>query len=707
MSATTALVTTSPDPSGSTPRTRVLPVPAALSLPVVGDPSLRADGGAVASTITVADLERDVRTSTVEVRLLRSRTPAAAAAVGGSDVERSEPVWRSGGTDDRMPRFAPVGTRLAHLRAAEGRTTIRVLDLGRDLGRDLGSDLGRDLGVGPGTDAATDPATPATTEVLASWPTSIRRFAWDPTGTRVAALAVRHWDREASEPITVTTDSYKRDGEGLEPDLFDLLLVDATDGTCHRIAGPFTAAGDLGWSADGTEVLLCLPYDGRRWRWDVVAIPVAQEAGRAAPRTLTAHGDWDRASCPIGLPDGSVLYVGGRAGPGHAHVSLATAGGHGEVRHFTVTLDRNVTIGAPAYPGAPVRIDGDRVLFTANDDGCARLYAVALHGDAAPADPVPLTPSGEVITGMDARAGTVVVTVATATSPGELRVLDADGGHHLVAAPAGVVELPWTVEPFRCRAADGAEVPGWLLRSRAAGPGPAPLLLDVHGGPHNASNGALTTANLHRALLADDGWHVLLVNPRGSDGSGEAWYRGLEPSGGWASADTGDLLAAVDAAVERGIADPDRLAVTGYSYGGLMTALLTTRTDRFRAAALGGSLVDLRSFVVSSDLGPILAGLEVGGTPWSDGSGDVADRRSPIRAVGNVTTPTLVFHGTADQRSPVTQAEQWYQSLRALRVPCELVLYPGAPHGFVTGGRPSWVADAGRRVAAWILHHTP
>ena len=676
-------------------------MPALLSLPVVGDPSLRADSGAVASTVSVADVERDVRTSTVEVRLL----PDAVSAAGNVD-HRSEPVWDSGGADDRMPRFAPVGTRLAHLRTADGRTTIRIVD----------------PGTGPGTDPAEEPVDHPTTEVLAAWPTSIRRFAWDPTGTRCAALAVRGWGRSASEPITVTTDSYKRDGEGYEPDLFDLLVVDADDGTCRRVAGPFSAAGDLGWSADGTEVLVCLPYDGRRWRWDVVAIPVAvpaaEHADGASPRTLTAHGDWDRAACPIGLPDGSVLYVGGHAGPGHAHVSVATGGGdhgdhgdHGEVRHLTAALDRNVTIGAPAYPGAPLRLLGDRVLFTANDDGCARLYSVALHGDTEHLAPAALTPPGEVVTGMDARAGaageTVVVTVATAASPGELRLLRPDGSHCVLAAPAGEVTLPWTVEPFRCLAADGAEVPGWLLRSRSAGTGPAPLLLDVHGGPHNASNGALTTANLHRALLADEGWHVLLVNPRGSDGSGEAWFRGLEPSGGWASADTGDLLAAVDAAVDRGIADPDRLAVTGYSYGGLMTALLTTRTDRFRAAALGGSLVDLRSFVVSSDLGPILAGVEVGGTPWSDAAGDATDRRSPIRAVGNVTTPTLVFHGTADQRTPVTQAEQWYQSLRALRVPCELVLYPGATHGFVTGGRPSWVADAGRRIAAWILHHTP
>jgi dipeptidyl aminopeptidase/acylaminoacyl peptidase len=219
-------------------------------------------------------------------------------------------------------------------------------------------------------------------------------------------------------------------------------------------------------------------------------------------------------------------------------------------------------------------------------------------------------------------------------------------------------------------------------------------LVDLHGGPHNASNGALGQGNLHRLLLADAGWHVLLPNFRGSDGYGEAWYRGLEAHG-WCSVDVLDVMGAVDRAVAAGVADESRLAVTGYSYGGLLAAALTTRSRRFRAAALGGAPVDLRAFSESSDLGLILCEREVG-------EQTAADQRSPIHEVGKVRTPTLVYHGAEDRRVPVSQADQWYQGLTHAGTECELVVYPGMPHGFVSSGPPNTVLDVGTRIAAWL-----
>jgi dipeptidyl aminopeptidase/acylaminoacyl peptidase len=603
-----------------------------LAGPVVGEPALRADGGLVALTVSAASLDADARTSYVEVLDLDGRT-----------------VWRSDGPDDRSPRFAPAGAL-----------------------------LGFTCGVGV---RVVDPESGYVATTLDA-PGAVRRWAWCHDGRAVVATTAVPDERAAHDPIVADRPAYKRDGEGFTPGRSAVGLL-GLDGAYHTVAGPFEATGDIAWHPAG-YVLVCLPADGRRWRWDLVAF----DAATGQERWRTPHDDWDRASSPVALPDGRVLYVGGPAGPEHAELVITDGA---SVTPIPIGLDRNVTIGAPAYPGAPPVVDGDDVLFTANDDGCSRLHRVALDGGSALA----ASTAGEVVTGLDARADVLVTTTATGSSPGELRL------HRTVLRRHEPIELPWTVERLAVATPDGAPVPAWVLRSTVA-TGRAPLLLDIHGGPHNASNGALTTANLHRALLAAEGWHVLLVNPRGSDGSGIEWFRGLERHGGWASADLDDLLAAVDAAVDAGIADPDHLAVTGYSYGGLATAALTTRTDRFRAAAMGGSLVDLRAFVTSADLGPVLFGREVGGTPWAVGD---LERRSPITHVGAVRTPTLVFHGTADQRSPVTQAEQWYQSLQALGVPSELVLYPGASHGFVTAGRPSWVLDVGRRIAEWVLRH--
>jgi dipeptidyl aminopeptidase/acylaminoacyl peptidase len=170
----------------------------------------------------------------------------------------------------------------------------------------------------------------------------------------------------------------------------------------------------------------------------------------------------------------------------------------------------------------------------------------------------------------------------------------------------------------------------------------------------------------------------------------------LESWGGWCSSEVGDVLTAIDDAIDVGLAAPDRLAVTGYSYGGLLAAALTAASDRFRVAALGGAPVDLRAFSQSSDLGPVLCEREVGDL-------DAADVRSPIRRAGDVHTPTLVFHGADDRRVPVSQADQWYQSLVHHGVECELAVYPGMSHGFVSAGPPATILDLGTRVAAWLL----
>lgn len=512
-----------------------------------------------------------------------------------------------------------------------------------------------------------------TGEAVTTLETPVRQFAWSPDGVSIAVVV--SVSIAADGPLVTRRAAYLRDGEGRSPSSAALVVVDVVTGTTREVLAATPSIGDVAW-LDAQTLLVTLPHDGRSWRWDLVAVTLD-----GVVRVLTDHGPWDRSACPVALADGSVLFAGGPSGPAHTGLRRWAAG---TTTHLVPAFDRNVTIGMPAYPGARPAVDGDTVWFTANDRGASRLWSTAL--DAT--EPVAHTDVPAVVTGADARSGQVVLTEATTTSPGRLRLVSENQPRF-----GAEIDVPWTVEEL-----DG-DTPCWLLRSRRAGAGPAPLLVDLHGGPHNASNGALGQGNLHRLLLADAGWHVLLPNFRGSDGYGEAWYRGLEAHGGWCSADVLDVLGVVDHAVAAGVADESRLAVTGYSYGGLLAAALTTRSHRFRAAALGGAPVDLRAFSESSDLGLILCEREVGEQA-------AADQRSPIHEVGKVPTPTLVYHGAEDRRVPVSQADQWYQGLTHAGTECELVVYPGMPHGFVSSGPPNTVLDVGTRIAAWLQKWT-
>jgi dipeptidyl aminopeptidase/acylaminoacyl peptidase len=251
-------------------------------------------------------------------------------------------------------------------------------------------------------------------------------------------------------------------------------------------------------------------------------------------------------------------------------------------------------------------------------------------------------------------------------------------------------------------APDGVEVHGWVLRSSEA-TGAGPLLLDVHGGPHNAWNPVFDGVHLYHQVLAAQGWTILYVNPRGSDGYGEDFYTAVIEA--WGTADLDDFLTPLQALVDEGVADPARLAVTGYSYGGFMTCWLTSRTDRFAAAITGGCVSNQVSLFGTSDLGWYLGAKEIGATPT--GEPKRLHEHSPITYVGAVTAPTLVLHGEADDRCPIEQAEQWFASLRGAGVTTRMVRYPGASHLFIALGRPSHRLDYNRRVVEWLNEHVP
>jgi dipeptidyl aminopeptidase/acylaminoacyl peptidase len=211
--------------------------------------------------------------------------------------------------------------------------------------------------------------------------------------------------------------------------------------------------------------------------------------------------------------------------------------------------------------------------------------------------------------------------------------------------------------------------------------------------------------HLYHEVLASQGWSIVRLNPRGSDGYGEKFMTGV--IGGWGVYDEQDFTAALDGLVAEGIADPQRLAVCGYSYGGFMTNWLTSHQQStghtFKAAMSGGTVTDLVSEYGTSDLGAWMGRFEHGGDLHE--AREQINTSSPINFVEHVTTPTLILHGENDDRCPVGQAEQWFVSLQRLGVKSELVRYPGGSHLFILLGRPSHRVDYNRRIVDWMNEH--
>ena len=245
-------------------------------------------------------------------------------------------------------------------------------------------------------------------------------------------------------------------------------------------------------------------------------------------------------------------------------------------------------------------------------------------------------------------------------------------------------------------APDGLEIHGLLLTPRGAD-GPLPLIVGVHGGPTWCWSFYFSDSEPNAVLLADAGYAVLLPNPRGSAGRGHAFARAVMGNSG--TADLDDIMAGIDLCIAEGIADPERLGISGLSYGGYMAAWAITQTDRFGASVALSTIGDYVTFHLLSEVARYDE-MILGGR-WDDPTGPYIER-SPIFQMAGVTTPTLVIQGQADRCTPVGQGEELYAALEAAGAEAELVIYPREGH--VTVERAHAI-DALRRTQDWFDRH--
>jgi dipeptidyl aminopeptidase/acylaminoacyl peptidase len=624
-----------------------------LDLESLSDPQSTPDGGRVAVVVTRRDPEEDRDRSHVEA----------------VDLTSGERVPLTRGPADRSPRWSPDGRWLAFLRGEDGPPQVWLL-----------------------------PTTGGEARALTELPLGVGELSWSPDSSRVAVTAPEVPEQaQPHDPVVVTRLVSKADGMGrLGPMTVHAHVIDAETRAMTRLTSGYLVGRDVGWAPDGDRLVLVTALHETR-DLDAVTHLFEIDAEGGELRQLTRWSG--SAGACTWSPDGSTVVFAGSAEPlesGHTRLWRVPAAG-GVPEQVLPDLDRNVMVGGPGYPGARPRVTADgEVVFCLRDRGAVHLVAAPLSGGEART-----LVGGEVVVS-GASHDPLVCLVADRRSTADLHVVRPEGTKPLTRTNAVFFDEVAVAEPQprTFRAPDGLEVHGWLTGVR--GDGPQPLLLDIHGGPHNAWGPSFDPVHAYHQLLAAQGWAVLTPNPRGSDGYGEKFWRAAR--GAWGLADGHDYLSAVDALVADGTADPDQVAVTGYSYGGYMTCWLTTVTDRFAAAAPGGVVTDLVSFAGTADVAGLLDRAEYGALAAEDP--ELLRRMSPLTHVGRVRTPTLVLQGAADDRCPVGQAEQWFTALRTLGREVEMVLYPEGSHLFILSGRPSHRADWNARIVEWVIRHT-
>jgi dipeptidyl aminopeptidase/acylaminoacyl peptidase len=252
---------------------------------------------------------------------------------------------------------------------------------------------------------------------------------------------------------------------------------------------------------------------------------------------------------------------------------------------------------------------------------------------------------------------------------------------------------------LRWKATDGIDVEGLLTYPVGYEKGrKVPLLVIVHGGPAGVFTRSFVgmAGPYPIAAFAERGYALLRVNPRGSSGYGRKFrYANYQD---WGGGDYRDIMAGVDHVIAEGVADPDRLGIMGWSYGGYMTSWVITQTKRFKAASVGAGVTNLMSFTGTADI-PGFVPDYFGGEYW-----EVFDRwrsRSAMFNVKGVTTPTLIQHGESDLRVPISQGYELYNALTRQGVQTKMVVYPRQPHGIQ---EPKLIKDAMERNLEWFDH---
>jgi dipeptidyl aminopeptidase/acylaminoacyl peptidase len=460
-------------------------------------------------------------------------------------------------------------------------------------------------------------------------------------------------------------------------------------------------SGDLHYSApvwmpDGLALLSTATRDPEADSlfayYDVVRIPL--DGSRPQPLTSAGFSYFDPKPSPDGRQIAFLRLNEARLlGEGHRVAIIPATGG--EPHDLTAHTDLNVE----QFHWQP---DGQGVLFSAAWRGHAHVYQIGLPGTPTYRNGMTLVGGMRIVSEFDVgRDGSIAFIAGSADNPCDLFWRSADGQEHRLTRInehllSQRIIVP--IEEMLYLAPDGSEVQGWTLHPPDFDPARRyPLAVYIHGGPHIMWGPGFRSMWHEWQVAAARGYVVFFCNPRGSEGYGELWRDAIR--GNWGEADAPDILAGIDALVARGYIDPNRIGVTGGSYGGYMTAWLIGHDDRFACAVAARGVYNLLTQHSTSDAHELIE-IEFGGFPWELYE-ELWDH-SPLAHAHKIKTPLLLLHSELDYRVPISEAEQLFAILRRQKKVVELVRYPREGHELTRSGEPRHRADHMRRTLEWF-----
>jgi acylaminoacyl-peptidase len=658
-----------PAPAPTGPANRLSPMDV-FELEWASDPRVAPDGRRVVYVRNFMDIKRDRRRSTLWV-----------VASDGSDHR----ALTSGPRNDGSPRWSPDGKRLLYASRDEDggvQLYLRWMDTGETarLTNLLHAPSG--LAWSPdGRSIAFTMFVPDKPEPFASMPDKPEGATW------------------ADPPRVIRKLVYRADGEGYLRDGHTHVFVLSADGGTPRqlTSGAFDHAGPPAWTPDGRHLLV-----SANRREDAEYEPLDSEIHEVALADGTIKALTNRRgpdASPVVSPDGKlVAYLGfDDRYQGYQLTKLSVMNRDGsQPRVVTAQLDRDVE--QPVWSA-----DGKGLYFATSDHGNGKVAFVSLDGkvddvasDLGGGDLGRPYSGGSFTTAADGR---VAYTHTRPERPPDVAVARRGGSAASLVTRLNDDLLERkalaTVEEIRFKSAyDGRQIQGWIARP----PGfdrsrKYPLILEIHGGPF-ADYGDRFAAEIQ--LFAAAGYVVLYVNPRGSTSYGEEFGNLIHHA--YPGYDYDDLMSGVDAVIAQGAIDPENLFVTGGSGGGVLTAWIVGKTDRFRAAVSAKPVINWHSFVLTADAAPFFYRYWFSAPPWEKPEEYL--RRSPLSLVGNVRTPTMLLTGEQDYRTPMSESEQFYQALKLRRIDTALVRVPDAPHEIIV--RPSQLIAKVTHILAWF-----
>lgn len=621
-----------------------------FGLNYVGDAVISPDGMWVAYTVRTTDYDKQSSETRIWMRPLK----------GGEAI----PMTAKGSSASR-PQWSPDGKYLSFMasRGENSRTQVWVLDR-------------------RGGEA----------QQLTNVEQGINGYEWSPDGSRLL-LMIRDKDQRDSQkgpfPYVIDRLQFKQDYVGyLDRRRVHIYTFVPGDTTVTQLTYGDFDHSQATWSPDGNRIAFVSNRtdepDGN-FNTDIWIVDANKGEKESGLIQVTTNPGSDHS--PAWSPDGrNIAYITSvepdKIWYATPHLAVVSADGNGLPRLLTQSLDRHIS--SPEFS-----VDGRTIYFLFEDAGESQLASIRTDG----------TRFTRVIRGQltvnsfAIHGSTIAANIGRFNNPNELYTFSNGRLNRLTHENDNLLarlKLP-TVEEIRFNSMDGTEIHGFLVKPIGYEQGKLyPLILWIHGGPVAQFDHSY---NFNAQLFASNGYAVAMINPRGSSGYGQQFSEAIFAD--WGNKDFQDVMAGVDHVIEMGVADPDRLGVGGWSYGGILTNYVITKTDRFKGAISGSSETLLRSNY-GHDHYQRHWEAELG-LPWE--TPEKWERISAFNDVANVTTPTLWIGGAEDWNVPILGSEQMYQAMRRLGIETLLVVYPGEHHGI---SRPAFQRDRFERYLDWF-----